>query len=54
MSGRMNVNLERMTDYSSIMNRGNMDFADDSSVQNYEKDPTCATGSPIVYVWALF
>lgn len=30
-----------------------MAYADDSSAQNYESRPTCASGSTIIYAWAL-
>ncbi|CAF3136690.1 unnamed protein product [Rotaria socialis] len=36
-----------------IWNCGEMSFADDSSAQNYKSAPTCASGSSIIYAWAL-
>ena len=30
-----------------------MNFADDGSGKGYQSAPTCATGSTIIYAWAL-
>jgi hypothetical protein len=30
-----------------------MAYSDDSSSQNYENGPTCASGSSIIYAWAM-
>jgi hypothetical protein len=30
-----------------------MAFSDDNSAQDYENGPTCASGSAIIYAWAL-
>jgi len=30
-----------------------MAYSDDNSEQNYENGPTCASGSSIVYAWAM-
>lgn len=36
-----------------IWNCGEMNFADDGSGKGYQSAPTCATGSTIIYAWAL-
>jgi hypothetical protein len=39
--------------YFSSRNCGEMAYSDDSSSQNYENGPTCASGSSIIYAWAM-
>jgi len=36
-----------------IWNCGEMAYPDDDSAQNYENGPTCASGSSIIYAWAM-
>ncbi len=34
-------------------NCGEMAYTDERSSQNYETGPTCASGSTIIYAWAM-
>jgi len=36
-----------------LRNCGEMAYSDDGSAQNYENGPICASGSAIIYAWAL-
>jgi hypothetical protein len=51
--GRINCHcLKGLSDFVS-RNCGEMANSDDSSAQNYESAPTCASGSAIIYAWAM-
>ncbi len=44
--------FQRLIDFSS-RNCGEMAYSDDNSAQDYESGPTCASGSAIIYAWAM-
>jgi hypothetical protein len=49
---RRNEVFSKINSFSS-RNCGEMAYSDDNSAQNYENGPTCASGSSIIYAWAM-